>query len=175
MTCPSNGERISRHNRIRDALFHVAVSATLGPSREDRGLIPEAEGTRPADLYLPQWGPGARDVALDVCVVSPLQQATLDRAAREPGYALTMRKQQKEGKYLEACRAQNIQFWALAVETIGAWEEGAANTIARLAKCLARASCLDEGECNKHMFGKLSITLLRANASMMLNRMGHSW
>ena len=100
MTCPSNGERISRHNRLRDRLFHAAVSASLGPSREDHGLIPEADGARPADLYLPQWGPGARDAALDMCVVSPLQQATVERAGREPGYSLKMRKKTKGGQVL---------------------------------------------------------------------------
>ena len=79
-------------------------------------LIPEAEGKRPADINLSQWGLGGRDAALDTCVVSLLQQAKLD-----------------------------IEFCALAVETIGAWEEGAANNIDRVAECLARASGQDKG------------------------------
>ena len=56
------------------------------------------------------------DAALDVCVVSPFQQTSLDWAAREPGYALFMRKQQKEGKYLLPCKAQNIEFYVLPME-----------------------------------------------------------
>ena len=173
MSCPSHGERIARHNRLRDAIFHAAVSAHLSPTREDRGLIPEAEGSRPAYVYIPLWGPGARDVALDVCCVSPLQQATLERAAREPGYALAMRKAQKDAKYAEACRANNIEFIAMSVETTGAWEDGAARVLTRLAKALARTSGQEEGEGVRHLFGKLSILLMRANASMVLNRVAH--
>ena len=66
------------------------------------------------------------------------------------------KQKQKEAKYYDACRAQNIEFCALAVETTGAWEEGAAILINRLAKSLARSSSQDEGECAKHLFGKLS-------------------
>ena len=125
---------------------------------------------RPADVYVPLWAPGARDAALDVCVVSPFQQATLHRAAREPGYALQMRKQQKLAKYSEACAAEGIEFIALPVETTGGWEEGAAEVIKRLGKALARASCQEENEVIRHLFGKLSILLMKTNSSMILNR-----
>ena len=71
ISCASQGERISRHNHLRDALFQAAVSASLGPSREDRGLLPGVEN-RPADVYIPLWA-GGRDAALDITVVSPFQ------------------------------------------------------------------------------------------------------
>ena len=94
-------------------------------------------------------------------MVSPFQQASLVRAAREPGYALSMRRQQKESKYLLSCKAQNIEFYALPVETTGAWEEGASIVIARLGKALARATSQEEGECVKHLFGKLSVMSMK--------------
>ena len=105
--------------------------------------------------------------------MSLLQQATLERAAREPGYALTMRKAQKDNKYSEACRAQNIEFFTMPVETTGAWEEGAAGVLTGLAKAQARSSGQEAGECVKHLFGKLSILLMRANSSMVLNRVAY--
>ena len=112
-------------------------------------------------------------MALDVCIVSPFQQATLERAARKPGYALAMRKHQKDTKYYDACKENNIEFCALPVETTGAWEEGAAKIVARIAKCLARASCQEEGECTRHLFSKLSVILMKSNACMVLNRVAH--
>ena len=127
----------------------------------------------PADLYIPLWAPGGKDAALDVCVVSPLQQATIQRAAREPGYALLMRTNQKWSKYGEACRAHNISFFALAVETTGAWEDGAAALIKRLAIALARATCQEEGQVVKHLFGKLSLLLMKSNAGLILNRQNY--
>ena len=168
ISCASQGERISRHNHLRDALYHAAVSFSLGPTRKDRALLPGVE-SRPADVYIPLWAPGTRDAALDISVVSPFQQATLHRAAREPGYALLMRKQQK-AKYAEACRAEGIEFFALPVETTGAWEDGAAAIITKLGRALARASCQEEGEVVRHLFSKLSILLMKTNASMILNR-----
>ena len=170
VSCPSHGERISRHNHLRDTLFTAAVSASLVPSREDRYLLPQAEGARPADLFIPLWGSGGRDAALDVTVVSPFQQATLLRAAREPGFALHLHLRQKLNKYEEACRAQGISFHALVVETLGSWEEGSAEIIKRLGKALARATCQDDAEVTRHLFGKLSIILQRDNASAILNR-----
>ena len=59
---------------------------------EDKGLIPWDEAT-PADLYIPMWVAGVKDVAKDVWVTSPFQQATLERAVRMTGYALRLKKQ----------------------------------------------------------------------------------
>ena len=58
----------------------------------------------------------------------------------------------------------------MPVETTGGWEEGAAALIKKLGKALARASCQEEGEVIRHLFGKLSILLMRTNASLILNR-----
>ena len=124
---------------------------------------------RPADIYIPLWAAG-RDAALDVTVVSPFQQQALERAAREPGYALQMRYQQKWNKYGEACMAEGISFIPMVVETLGSWEEGAAQVIKRLGQALARSTCQEDAEVVRHLFGKLSILLQRDNSSLILNR-----
>jgi hypothetical protein len=36
LCCGSAGERVSRHNALRDSLYGTAVAASLGPSREGR-------------------------------------------------------------------------------------------------------------------------------------------
>ena len=38
--CGSHGERISRHNLLRDALYQTASAAALGPTKEGRFLLP---------------------------------------------------------------------------------------------------------------------------------------
>ena len=75
LCCGSQGERISRHNALRDALHAVAVKAALGPTREGRFLLPGGD-RRPADVLIPNWTRG-RDSALDVTVTHPLQQVTV--------------------------------------------------------------------------------------------------
>ena len=56
VSCASQGERISRHNHLRDALFAAAQSAHLGPSREDRALLPIGlQGLGQQTFTCPSW------------------------------------------------------------------------------------------------------------------------
>ena len=105
MYCVSgyHGERISRHNHLRDALFNTAVQACLGPSREDKALIPGSDN-RPADLLITYWSDG-KDAAMGVTVVTPLQAALVNGAATTPGHALTKRYSEKMNKHNEGCQA----------------------------------------------------------------------
>ena len=77
MCCGSGGERISRHNALRDALYATAVSAALGPTREGRFLLPGGD-RRPADILIPNWTRG-KDSALDV-TVTPYQLLMMEEA-----------------------------------------------------------------------------------------------
>ena len=88
MCCGNNGERILRHNMLRDVIFSTAQSAALGPTKEGRFLLPGSD-RRPADVLIPYLA-GGRDAALDVTVINPLQTATLADAAARPGSALTV-------------------------------------------------------------------------------------
>ena len=81
--CGGNGDRIARHNAIRDVIFSAAQFAALAPSKEAPGLVPGSHA-RPADVFLPSWSLG-RPAALDVHVISPLQVLTVAEAALTPG------------------------------------------------------------------------------------------
>ena len=72
---------------MRNALYNTCTQACLGPTREDRALIP-GSNTKPADVLIPSWT-GGKDTALDITVVNPLQVALVSRAAITPGQALT--------------------------------------------------------------------------------------
>ena len=64
LACPRYGDRITRHNQLRDLLYETAASAALGPVREGRFLLP-GTAAKPADVLLPRWIDG-KDGALDV-------------------------------------------------------------------------------------------------------------
>ena len=91
--CGGNGDRIHRHDSIRDALFSAAQSAALAPRKEVPALIP-GNCSRPADIYLPNWRRG-QPAALDVTVISALQQLTVEGAADTQGHALTVGRERK--------------------------------------------------------------------------------
>ena len=94
MGCGGNSDRIHRHNSIRDAIFSAAQIAALAPRRELTHLIPNRQ-SRPADIFLPSWDLG-RPAALDISVISTLQNLTVQGAASTPGHALQVCEMRKE-------------------------------------------------------------------------------
>ena len=55
--CGGNGDRIYRHDALRDAVFSAAQTAALVPWIEMSLLIPDTQ-RRPADVFLPNWKRG---------------------------------------------------------------------------------------------------------------------
>ena len=168
LCCGTGGERISRHNALRDAFFDTAVSAGLGPSKEGRFLLPGVD-RRPADVLVPLWA-GGRDAAYDVTVVHPLQDATVVRAANEPGHALNFAHDRKLRGAEEECRHQGIAFLPLVAESLGGWHQCAEREVKKLGSALARHTGQLEGEAIAHLWGRLGILLQRGNAAILGNR-----
>ena len=54
VSCGMAGERIARHNQLRDAIFQVAQTANLAPLKETRALLPSTE-SHPADVLIPRF------------------------------------------------------------------------------------------------------------------------
>ena len=57
LNCAWQGERIARHNSLRDVLHGAAVSAALAPTKEGKALLP-GQGEKPADYFYPTLGWG---------------------------------------------------------------------------------------------------------------------
>ena len=119
LVCGFGGERIARHNLLRDALHQTAAAAGLAPTKEGRALIP-GNNMRPADVFIPHWS-GGRDAALDVTVTHPLQDRTRAGAAVTPGYAMNAAYDRKVAGAGEQCRQQGIAFIPIVAESLGGW------------------------------------------------------
>ena len=121
--CGGNGDRIHRHDSLRDALFSAAQSAALEPRKEMPSLVP-GSASRTADVFLPTW---ERDqpAALDVTVVSTLQNRTVVRAASVSGYALSVARERNMAAHSESCQSVGVSFIPMVVETLGGWDEEA--------------------------------------------------
>jgi hypothetical protein len=168
LCCGFGGERITRHNQLRDALYDTAASAALGPVKEGRFLLPGSD-RRPADVYIPSWS-GGLDCALDVTVINPLQKETIAGAAAESGHALRVAYRRKVLGAEAACRQQGIAFVPLAFESFGGMHKVALAEVQKLAAALARHTGQEEAEACRHLFSRLSILLQRGNAAIIANR-----
>ncbi len=168
--CGGNGDRITRHNAVRDVIFSAAQSAALGPSREAQGLIPESL-SRPADVFLPTWQ-GGRPAALDVHVISPLQQTLIHEAAFSPGHALEVGVRRKLTTHLQACRSIGVNFIPIVAETLGGLGEEAINIIGAIGNAIDRRVTMTHSTSStkKHLFHRLAIALWRGNACLWLHR-----
>ena len=126
--------------------------------------------SRPADVYLPTWSHG-RPAALDVHVISPLQQQTLGEAASIPGHALQVGVQRKLTSHLAACRSAGVDFIPIVAEALGGLAEDSVNIIRAFGKAIAqRVGPQDSSTCSKHLFHRVAIALWRGNATLWLHR-----
>ena len=168
VSCGYQGERIARHDSLRDALHAVTQTACLGATREDRALLPGTEA-RPADVLIPHWT-GGRDTALDITVINPLQARLVGQAATTAGYALTTAYNRKMTQAGEACRGEGITFVPMPMETLGGWHEATVLQVKKLASAQARQTGEEQSDATRHLYQKLAVLLAKGNAALLLNR-----
>ena len=168
LACASSSERISRHNRLRDSIFTLASQAGLGPRKEEPDLLSGNE-MRPGDVFLPCFFKG-RGAALDITVVTPIQDKLTERAAGTPGAAAEQAHTKKLNTYYERCRQEGIEFLPMAVETWGGWHPKARDIIKTLSTQMARQTGGDEQVIIRHTRERLGILLQRGNVSLLTSR-----
>ena len=166
--CGGNGDQIHRHDSIRDAVFSAAQSAALAPQKEVPALI-TGTCSRPADIYLPNWMRG-QPAALDVIVISTLQQQTLEGAATTQGHALSMGKERKMAAHFEACRSVGVVFMPLVVKSLEGWDGEAADTIRAIGCLQGHRLGIPPAESIHHLFQQLAISLWKGNAALWIRR-----
>ena len=168
LVCGTGGERISRHNSLRDALFDTAASAGLSPTKEARGLLP-GSARKPGDVFLPHWS-GGRDAALDVTITHPLQDQTVAQAAVTPGHAMTVAYERKMRGAGELCRQEGLAFIPIVAESLGGLHDIATKEIRKIGAALARHTGEDEGQTVAHLFTRCAILIQRGLAALLVNR-----
>ena len=166
---------MSRHNRlIRDVLLESCRRACLGPQVEaGSGLGHEGHRTRPADILIPHWDLG-KPAALDLTVTSTLNSSTLLEAGVTSGSAALAAEVRKHNANDAKCSELGWTCIPIAVETSGCWGAEAMQTLSRLASRLATRGNCSKSHATCLLYGRLSLTLMRANARALLSRAGSS-
>ena len=168
ISCGYGGERIAKHNHIRDALFQSAVQANLGPSKEPDGLLPGSD-ERPEDLLIPYWHHG-KDAAIDFTVVNPLQAALVAKVAQEGSAGVVKAHQDKLRKYWSRCEAEGIAFLPVAVDTLGGFHREGLSTLTKLGRQLARGVGKEEAVVVWHLRQRVGVLLVRDNVALLCSR-----
>ena len=169
--CKTYGDRIRRHNLIRDAVFSAASSALLAPRKEERGLVEQGAG-RPGDITIRGWGlsGGIAITAFDVTVTSPMGAQTA-ATAKNPEHALANIIHIKNTKYKNYLRLnQQVALVVLAATTFGAWDSESQRHLVEMAHKQAICKGLDKRKTAKHLMERLSVCLQRENAELIITR-----
>ena len=92
--------------------------------------------------------------ALDVTVISTLQQSTLQGAASTQGHALVVGAERKLAAHAVACHAAGIAFVPLVVESLGGWSNEAADldTITKIGRRQGQRLGVPPVESIRHLF-----------------------
>ena len=118
LSCGMGGERIARHNQVRDALYSAAEQAGLGPVKEAMGLLANSED-RPTDILLRGWSAG-RDTCLDFTATNGCQAATVDGCAVDGAHAVEEAHTRKLRTYATRCEAAGLAFTPWPSTPLGA-------------------------------------------------------
>jgi len=165
-TCMCSGDRISRHNALRDTFYYIVKSALLNPTREFQiGNSKE----RPGDVHVDNWENG-RSAEFDFAVVSPTLQRNLVESSIEAGITASKYEDFKRRRYEAKCNEASSDFIPMIVETHGAWGPTAIPIISKIADLIASRKLISRNIVRQQTFQKLSITLQRKNARCILSR-----
>jgi hypothetical protein len=169
LTCQCWGGRIHRHHAISNECAKVLTKSHHNPSRE-RSLDGH---TRPADVFIPHWAAG-RPLALDFAVTHPLQPDSYNMAGeRTPGSWAGAYADKHKAKYIESCASRGVDFRAMVVETYGSWDPAALEILNEIANQYAVHQHIEPAAAADRLLTRLSVTLMRLNARMMLVRSNH--
>ena len=87
------------------------------------------------------------------------------------GHALRIRYNSKMTAASDACAAQGIKFIPLVFESLGGWDQQAIQELKKLSSALARHSGEEESDTWRKMICRMSIILMKGNASLLSGRL----
>ena len=131
----------------------------------------ESSRTHPADILVTNWDNGI-SAAFDVTVTSPLNSSTIMEAGMYmySGAAARAAELRKHTQNDSKCAELSWKCIPLAVECYGAWGPEALKAFSQVATRLAIRGNTSRSMALTDLFGRLSHSLIRANARAILSR-----
>lgn len=188
LICAFGGDRIKRHNLIRNEVYYFCNGAGLNPELERPGILQQRllvgasyenggnrdpnSNRRPADVYLPKWRRG-NPAALDFAITSGLRSDIVLRSA-EDGTIATKVYENTKRSHLDTevlCREQGITFIPIIGEADGGgWGPEAHKCWNELAKQKAIISGEQVPTVVSKLLQSLGLIIHRENARSILRR-----
>ena len=190
LVCGCGGDRVIRHNMIRDVVHSAAKKAGLGAVLEKPGLLipreptdvdrppdpdppdPSSASRRPADVWVPR-GPGGGPEAWDFSVSSAfrLGPATPDPAAFADVFSSAEARKRTFLDTASQCMSAGITFCPLVIEAVGGgWSDALRSVVSWIASEGNRNSSDGHSGTSFKIAQRISCALHQENARAILKR-----
>ena len=171
ITCRNTGQRINKHNSLRNFILEKAKLAQIDCQQEQE-VTTIVNGTevvnKLGDIVLSEFIQG-RDLWLDVGIISPLCTAYVQKAVSTTGGAIAVRVGEKMKKYATAVSEHNLKFQPLIVENLGGWGKDSIMLFRTITKKLAEVLFTDGKKEMKNLMTGLSCRLQKSIGRMLVS------
>lgn len=169
LSCGKGGDRVIRHNAIRDLLFNLCSQACLQPKKEVSNLV-SGTSERPGDVFIPRWNLG-KSAAIDVSITFPMQPKFIIKTAEKGGVAAKAAELAKNSKYQTSLQNRtDIVFIPFILESFGGYGSSALEFVKSLISDIKSRS-LDSGSNIAHrIWQKFSFLLQKENSRSICRR-----
>ena len=181
-SCPCGGDRVVRHNAVRDVVYNECRDAgltvecekpgLLPPRSVEEGLPPTTSSRRPADVWQAR-GPSGGAEALDFSVRSGMANQFLERSASSPEEVLALMERGKRTHLdtFNVCRTAGFVFQPLILEAHGGGWTSALRYAMDWVASASAAHGLDSKEIlSLRTAQRISCSLQRESARAVLRR-----
>lgn len=165
--CMNKGDRMKRHNCIRDLLFNHMSIANMAPLKEPPGITKGKE--RPADILLPEWTLD-KGLVVDVAIVDPLQPLLINKTLAGESAAETYATNIKDHKHKHTVETQGFGYAPFVVEATGSCSQQAVTIVKTIALKLSHHRESSASLETHHIFQHISCVLQKCNAAMIAAR-----
>jgi hypothetical protein len=162
--CRHGPGMICRHNALRDVVYKLATTACLAPILEKSGILGDAPGRRPGDVFIPNWNNSS--LAIDIAITCPLK----DKYKNHPHPAECYAQEVKHADYDKGFMNTNIVFCAAVVDSFGFWSEEGLSVITEIINRGAKRLITDPPRYIATAWQQLACTLQIHNSGMIISR-----
>ena len=169
VVCDCSGDRIKRHNAIRDCLFDACSAAAWGPVKEMPFLIP-GSSEKPADVFIPNFSSG-KGLVIDTAVTCPLQPKFFHNSSISQGFACNEYAQSVKVKnFGNKVTSEGHIYLPFVVESFGGFSEGVSDLVDRMISSSSTRFNQSRIMAKKFFFEKMSCVLMKHIARSVSSR-----
>src|SRR6185369_6200417 len=165
--CKKSGDRITRHNNVRNLIFKLADIGLLSPELEKLGILGPTDKTRrrPGDVSIKSWSL-RRGLAIDVAVICPLAVSHLNSLEPCESYA----QHQKIDRYAAGFEKSDYDFAPVIFETSGAVNKEGETVLKQIIRFASKRAGITHTVFAARAWARLSCCVQYSAAQQILNR-----